>query len=323
MAVDEAGKRLRLEKALSEYLQSEVLTDCVEAIPAYAMSMHTALDADCYAVEVAGRRCFVKLHHGELAAPPDHALAASAARMAAGAGIAPRLLAYLPGQAATIFEHAPTGWRTAMRADFDDADIRCEAMATLRRWHGVGRLGSPAPVWRFIDTTLQALDAFLASGSPHCHIAAPHDYEQLRAAYLSLLKVMATPSDMHVPLHGEVLASNFLIGAGKRVMLVDFDRAADGDPLWDLAGLALAFDTPDAEHAGLIEEHLSFPGDDAVVRLRANMLVQDIGWGLWARLAHFLSPRADIEFFKYGETRLARARGRLMSYAALFRQDAK
>lgn len=316
MEINDAVLRARLVDTLSEFLPSHPASDLlVETVPAYAMSMQTGLDADSFFAERDGTRYFIKLHHGELPGAADHALAANAARRAASAGIAPAVLAYLPARAATIFERAPIGWRTAMRPDFDDAEVRREAMATLRRWHGTDSVPTARPAWHFIDATFEALDIFRSGGAPGSDLVAPEDYEQLRACYSEFLAVVSTPPAMMVPLHGEVLASNMLVGPHKQVMLIDFDRVANGDPLWDLAALALAFDTPDSEHAGFLAQYMSSCGDHAVARMRANMVVQDIGWGLWGRLAHFLSPRESVEFFKYGETRLARARGRLAANA--------
>ena len=288
----------------------------VERIPAYAMSMQTGLDADCVIVRAAGRRLVIKLYHDELPAAPDHAIAAKAMEVAADAGLSPRMIAHLPEARSIVSELAPEGWRTAMRPDFDDPEIRHRTMALVRQWHAVGRTAALRPPWEFIETVLRALDAFSTSGRPLCHLAAPEDYSALRASYDALIRIMAASPQRPVTLHGDVLASNLLLGSDGQMMLVDFDRVAVGDPQWDVAGLALAFDTPDSDLPELLDA-CSLPASDGdVERLRANMIVQDIGWGMWARLAHFLSPRRDIEFFKYGETRLARARGKLAVKAA-------
>jgi thiamine kinase-like enzyme len=287
----------------------------VEWLSPYAMSMQTGLDADSAFIECDGARYVLKLHHGELPGADNPALAADAARNAAQIGIAPAVIAYAPDTAATLFERAPADWRTVMRPDFDDPGVRLAALGALKRWHGTDPLPTSRPAWHFVDATVTALDAFIARREEGARIVAPEDYEELRSHYAALLSVIGTSPMNPVPLHGEILASNMLVGPDKQIMLIDFDHVANGDPIWDLAALALAFDTPDAEHGELLVQYGVTATGDALARLHACMALQDIGWGLWGRLAHFLSPRSSIEFFKYGETRLVRARARLAAEA--------
>lgn len=313
MGIDRAELDSRLAAALTELELPGA--ELVDWIAPYAMSMQTGLDADSAFIDCDGARYVLKLHHSELPGADDPALAAVAARGAAQIGVAPALVAHAPNSVATLFERAPAGWRTVMRPDFDDPDIRLAALGVLKRWHGTDALPTSRPAWHFVDATVTALDGFIARREEGAHIVAPEDYQELRSHYSALLSAVETSPMAGVPLHGEILASNMLVGPDKQIMLIDFDHVANGDPIWDLAALALAFDTPDAEHGRLLAQYGLRATEDALARLHACMAIQDIGWGLWGRLAHFLSPRSSIEFFKYGETRLVRARARLAAEA--------
>lgn len=309
MEIDKTEIDFRLTAALAEFhLQGATL---LEWIAPYAMSMHTGLDADSAFIECDGAQYFLKLHHQELPGAADSHLAATAARAAARVGAAPGFVEHATHSGATLFERAPAGWRTVMRPDFDNPDIKASALRTIKRWHGTDTLPIDRPAWHFIDATLTAIDAILGGASEQAQLVVPEDFELLRRHSADLLKVIALSPAPQVPLHGQILASNMLVGPENQILLVDFDHAANGDPLWDLAALALAFDCPDAEHAELLTQYGIAAEAHTLTRLHACMALLDVGWGLWGRLAHFLSPRSNIEFFKYGETRLVRARGRL------------
>jgi thiamine kinase-like enzyme len=99
-----------------------------------------------------------------------------------------------------------------------------------------------------------------------------------------------------------------MLGPNDAVMLVDFDCAGMADPHYDIGVLLNEACQSEAEmHTGL---DLAFGRDDPrdLNRCRLHAFADDVFWGLWGLAMAATSPRQGLEFLKYGEWRLLRAR---------------
>ena len=116
-----------------------------------------------------------------------------------------------------------------------------------------------------------------------------------------------------VPCRRTGVASDLLIDPSGAVSLLDFDRCGDADPWHDFALLmneACVF--PDDWTAALAAFHGD--ADPALLaRCRVYGAVDDVAWGLRGLRLAAVSERG-MEFFKYGQWRLLRARLVLQSW---------
>jgi thiamine kinase-like enzyme len=111
-----------------------------------------------------------------------------------------------------------------------------------------------------------------------------------------------------VPCHADGVSSNVMVGPGNTIRLVDFEWARQADPAHDL-GTVLAELLPfDGEALLAIEIATGRPDAQVLARARLYGAADDLMWALWGFISAARSPRKQVEFFKYAEWRLLRAR---------------
>ncbi|MGO4835698.1 phosphotransferase family protein, partial [Rhizobiaceae sp. 2RAB30] len=111
-----------------------------------------------------------------------------------------------------------------------------------------------------------------------------------------------------VPCHADGASSNVMVGPDNAVRLVDFEWARQADPAHDL-GTVLAELLPfDGEALLAVEIATGRPDAQVLARARLYGAADDLMWALWGFISAAQSPRKHVEFFKYAEWRLLRAR---------------
>jgi thiamine kinase-like enzyme len=111
------------------------------------------------------------------------------------------------------------------------------------------------------------------------------------------------------PIHGENALSNVMLGQGGATRLVDFDRATNADPHYDLAGFCLEFCSFYDQVDETVALYLGAPDSKVSARTALYMIVDDFLWGCWSLIEHYSSHRnTTIEFYKYALNRFFRCR---------------
>lgn len=267
------------------------------AAPPVASPLHRALVSDCVLVQPEGLApMFLKLRHPDMRAdiPPE---AAQAARLAAAAGVAPDIVLEQPDALGMVYLPAP--WRYARTGDLQAPVLMSAAVGAKKRLHESGRLGRRfCPFARIETLTAEAV----AAG-----VIMPEDIRHLlRAASLIREAVAAAGMDLAF-CHNDAAASNIMLN-GEKVMLVDFDLAADNDPWYDIAALINEVCDFDPPRRAAIEMYAGRYEEALFNRCRLYGAVDDLMWGLWGLTRAVTSQRTGVEFWKYGTWRLLHAR---------------
>lgn len=247
-----------------------------------------------------GRSLWVKITHPDAALFAEPSSIVAAAQEAGARGIGPEVLAADPLTGDLVLEDLGGSHRVATLNRLAEPAIRDAVLAAKRAFHAGPRLPRTRGVLDHIEALLE-----LASER---RIALPADHAWLldnsRAAALA---IRAAGVDT-VPAHGDGNASNVMIDDAGRVLLVDFDLAANIDPFEDLGSFlveAHAFDPP------AMESFEAFHGrfDERLFnRARLYGTVDDLRWGLIGAILAGTSTRTDLEFLKYAEWRFLRCR---------------
>lgn len=269
-------------------------------LPTVASPMRQATEATNLVVEADGMApVFLKLYGPDAEdIDLDAAWAGTSAAGALGVGATARFV--LPAQRALAVDLLAPPWRPALLHDLARPSVLAAAIAAKRTFHA----GAPLPRAFDVFAETEALLARArASGA-----ALPGDVAALAGWSRGAAAAVAASGTDLSPCHNDGSASSLMLGEGDTVRLVDFDDAGQSDPIYDLALLlneASAFGDPwaagVAAYAGSAEARL-------VDRARVYAVADDIRWGLRGWLLSALSRRRDVEFLKYGEWRLLRAR---------------
>lgn len=270
-------------------------------VPAVASPMWQAVEwANWVVTQEEGPPLFLKVLEPDFAGTIDVAAAYAGALHGAAAGVAPAVEFCSAEDRAIGFAYLPAPWRHAWLDDLQKPDVMAAAIAAKRAFRQGPAL---ARVWN-VFTEVESW----AARARDSDTALPSDSSAMLAAVRQAAAAIAAAGADSAPCHNDGQASNLLLGPAGRLLLCDFDCAGQADPYYDLAVLlneAHAFE--DGWRAS-IETHDGTCRESVLNRCRIYGFADDLLWGLVGLVLSRTSPRRGLEFLKYGEWRLLRAR---------------
>ncbi len=312
----EPAERLSLALRRSSYFEGTTPT-VGDAVPAIAMPMHLGLDALSCTVHAAGaaRTAFAKTYRVGALDPFTFDGAAQAASRAGEAGLAPRLIEADADNLFLLFEPAPENFRMAQARDAQRREAKAAILAAKKAWHAQPLLSrdlSPFDLARDYAARVSAhLSAATAAQFPY---KGSVPFAGLAQWMARIGAAFAAAGMDRKPIHAENTVSNILLGPGNAVLLVDFDRAANADPLYDLGALSLDLCRNDGERMEMIEMYAGRADDGSFARLKLYAIVDDFLWGCWALLAELNPAMKGPELLKYASNRFLRASHHLATF---------
>ncbi|MCR5859401.1 phosphotransferase family protein [Mesorhizobium sp. J428] len=310
MADNFGSTEARLARAMantSQFSGATVLS--ATTIPAIAMPMHMGLDAvSCLVAGADGTPlAFAKTFRDGALDPFTFEGAAEAARRAGAIGIGPTLLGHDVAERVLFLTPAVPDWHMVLAREAQRKDTKAAIAAAKKLWHSQPLLGVDLSVFDLARIFTEKLKPHIEEGAADplpfkgsIPFAAMCDWiEHIEVAF------RAAGSD-RVPIHGENTVSNILANERGEVLLVDFDRAVDADPLFDLGGLMHDLCREDRERMELVEMYAGRPDERILARMKLYSLVDDFVWGCWALLSELDGRRGGPEYYKYGNNRFVR-----------------
>lgn len=253
-----------------------------------------------FRIEVAGAShdFFVKIPGRGTEMFIDRKAARAASRQAEMIGVGPKTFDYLYHEGIEIAEFVADR-RPSTHADFVDPAVRAETVRLYRLFHQAPRLPLTKTVFDMIDEhddQVRQLGGFL----PEDHDWLTWQYRQARAA------LEAAGLDL-VPCFNDPMPGNFLLGADKSIMLIDFEYASNNDRLYDLAIWAGEHFFSEEVEREIIEEYFGRYDMSVHARFIVHKALADIKWSTWAMVQNRIST-LDFDFYKYGIWKHMRAR---------------
>lgn len=280
---------------------AEALTLRPAVVP-MASPMNQGVDALAYRVQAGAShpRAWLKIMHDDARLFADPATAAEAAVRAGTLGAGPRVLASDPQSGALLMDDLSDTFRVGTLDRLIEPAIREAVVAAKKSLHGTAPLGRPRSVFDHIEA--------LSVVAAEVGAALPGDLAFLRDNVRWAAGAIRASGVDIVPAHGDGNVSNVLIDGGGRVMLVDFDMAADMDPFEDLGSLLVEAHAFDPEARETFEMFHGRFDERLFNRARLYGVADDLRWGLITAILAKTSARTDLEFLKYSDWRMLRAR---------------
>lgn len=267
------------DEALAEVLEAAGVTDAAPGPEALASPSYQALESRSVFGMRDGQRVFVKVMHPEVRDSFDLQAAMMLATAAGKVGAGPRVV-WADGPAIVM----EAGGASARQSTLQDPGFVRTVMASMRKLHA-----TPPMATRFDPFVRIERMAGAAPDAPWMIALLDHVREPLMAAQA-------------VPCRNDGSSSNILTDG----VLVDYDRAGMNDPMYDV-GTFLA-EMSDFEE-DMRPAFAAYGGTEAdFARARLWSVVDDVMHGLWACGMGQTSVRRAVEWLKYGEWRLMRAR---------------
>jgi len=234
----------------------------------------------------------------------DRRAEATAARVASEAGVNAELLFFddTDGLMVTRFIDGAT---TMDGARFVALDAVARAADVLRRLHQGGRqFATDFRLFPILDEYKNLLAVKRAR--------MPDGFDDVQAAAESARVALVTHPVGLVACHCDPLCENFL-DVGSQMFLIDYEYAANNDPMWDLGDLSIEGGFSADQDAVLLRAYFgTAPTDDAVARMVVYKAMADLLWSLWGVVQHVNANPVD-DFWAYAVNRFERGRSLIES----------
>ncbi len=261
-----------------------------------------AVESTSFSVTMAGNlpEAFLKLTVPQIASLVDLGVAFRVAGTLHDMGLAPKPLHLDTERGGILFAHLGADYRSARIDDLATPD-RAAALVGIHRTIAQG-----APFGRSwtVFSGIRQLKTELATLGRRM----PADADWLFAvADMSEAAIEAAGYDLR-PAHADPHSSNVMIGPDGRLVLVDFDMAADVDPYYQLGTQMNELYQFDSDMKPLLEVHDGAYSEAAFARCRLYAAVDDLYWALRSLIHEELTSLKSLEFLKYAEWRFLRCR---------------
>ncbi|MGY2293044.1 phosphotransferase [Pseudomonas sp. SDO528_S397] len=265
-----------------------------------ASPMRLAIEWAGFTVTAPWGPCYAKVLHDDMRELIDVQHVAQATRQAAACQVTPDVRLVDVAAGVLLLDALPaTEWRGA-RLDELMQPERLRAVWALKKRLQAG--ASPG----FSRSPLRDIQRVLALCARD-GVALPADHAWIGTCIdLAWTAVQSHPAAA-VPLHGDGVASNVMIGPGGALQLIDFDYGGEFDPWYDVAVSLNELYAFEPQWRDGIRAWAGECQDRDYARCRLYALIDDWYWTLWGLWVGATSSR-PLEFSKVGQWTLLRCR---------------
>jgi thiamine kinase-like enzyme len=108
-----------------------------------------------------------------------------------------------------------------------------------------------------------------------------------------------------VPCNNDLLAENY-IDDGEKLWLIDYEYSGNNDPTFELGNTCQEMEFDDAQIHEICAVYFGGAAADKIARMKLNMIMSDVGWGLWAAIQEEIST-IEFDFWGWAMDRWNRA----------------
>ena len=216
-------------------------------------------------------------------------------KAAAEAGVAPRVLYYLPEQCVMVLEFLD-GQTMSMDA-LNAPGMPTRMAKAIRQLHSGPRF--------LLDFNMFRLTEYYLGLCQERSIRIPDGYLERMPVVEQIEKAMSVHPLRTVPCNNDLLAENYL-DDGKQLWLIDYEYSGNNDPTFELGNTCQEMQFSDDQISEVCSAYFGSVSSDKIARMKLNMIMSDVGWGLWAAIQAKISS-IDFDFWGWAIERWGRA----------------
>jgi thiamine kinase-like enzyme len=249
-----------------------------------------------YKIEVDGKPYFVRVP-GEstelLAIDRDNEYHNT--RAASEAGVAPKIFHYLPEYNVMVIEFL--NGRTMSKDSLNEPGQPTRMAQAIKRLHAGPRF--------LLDFNMFRLTEYYLSLCRDRGITIPDGYLDRVLTIQRIEQAMNVKPMATVPCNNDLLAENY-IDDGKQLWLIDYEYSGNNDPTFELGNTCQEMQFNDEQIAEVCAAYFGEATPAMIARMKLNMIMSDVGWGLWAAIQAKIST-IDFDFWGWALERWGRA----------------
>lgn len=286
----------RLQQVLSAW-QPTTAWSTESGTPGVASPHRVATEWAGFKVKSATQNLYAKVLYDDQRALIDVARSVAAGRAAAEQGLSPQLVHADIEQGVVIYVALDHSWRWATLDQLMQPQHFSRLTQMLDRLHTV-----TLPLQTRRDDM-----QLLRQRCQKAGVTLPDEMVWLAECVDLAWAALTAQTNSPVLIHGDPIASNWLVSDRGEWQLLDFDYASQGDPWFDVAVLLNERMPFDDQWREAITAWRGECSEVDYARCRLYALIDDYYWTLWGYYNSHTSPRG-LEFAKVGQWTLLRCR---------------
>ena len=220
---------------------------------------------------------------------------------ASKAGVAPKILHHLPEHDVMVIEFLDG---TTMSKDSLNGKGMPTRMAhAIKKLHAGPRFYSDFNMFRLTEYYLRLCR--------ERDIKIPAGYNERMETVKRIEGAMEAKPLSTVPCNNDLLAENY-IDDGKNLWLIDYEYSGNNDPTFELGNTCQEMEFNDEQIVEVCKAYFGEAKADTIARMKLNMIMSDVGWGLWAAIQAKIST-IDFDFWGWAIERWGRAEEKMDS----------
>ena len=217
------------------------------------------------------------------------------------AGVGPKVLYHLPEYNVMVLEFL--SGRTMSKDSLNEAGMPTRMAQAIRKLNQGPRFLQDFNMFRLTEYYLGLCNERA--------IQIPDSYSERMPTIAQIEKAMSTNPLPTVPCNNDLLAENY-IDDGRQLWLIDYEYSGNNDPTFELGNTCQEMQFNDAQIAEVCAAYFGEATADKIARMKLNMIMSDVGWGLWAAIQAKIST-IDFDFWGWAIERWGRAEEKMDS----------
>ena len=217
------------------------------------------------------------------------------------AGVGPKVLYHLPEYSVMVLEFL--NGRTMSKDSLNEAGMPTRMAQAIKKLNQGPRF--------MLDFNMFRLTEYYLSLCKERAIKIPDGYSERMSTIAQIEKAMSINPLPTVPCNNDLLAENY-IDDGRQLWLIDYEYSGNNDPTFELGNTCQEMQFNDAQIAEVCAAYFGEATADKIARMKLNMIMSDVGWGLWAAIQAKIST-IDFDFWGWAIERWGRAEEKMDS----------
>jgi len=222
-------------------------------------------------------------------------------KAAADAGVGPRVLYHLPEYDVMVLEFIQG--ETMSNQKLQAPGMPARIAASIKMLHAGPRFLTDFNMFRLTEFYLKICDEY--------QVVIPPRYPERMPAVAAIEKALLVNPLPSVPCNNDLLAENY-IDDGVILRLIDFEYSGNNDPCFELGNTCQELGYDEARIQELCAAYFGAVSAAMIARMKLNMIMSDVGWGLWAAIQAKIS-KIEYDFWGWATERWGRAEAKLDS----------
>ncbi len=216
-------------------------------------------------------------------------------KAASESGVGPQVLYHLPEYSVMVLEFLQG--KTLSKESLNESGMPTRMAQAIKKLNAGPRF--------FSDFNMFRLTEYYLGICRDRDIRTPEGYLDRRTTIAQTEKAMSTNPLPTVPCNNDLLAENY-IDDGRQLWLIDYEYSGNNDPCFELGNTCQEMQFNDEQISEVCSAYFGSVEPDKIARMKLNMVMSDVGWGLWAAIQAKIST-IDFDFWGWAEERWGRA----------------